>query len=678
MKSSHYIISLLVCLIISFKIFSQKKPSVAKEAEWITVTQYDYNKTKLDNQAEDGYVDLIYEEQVSVEQQSVYCRRATKILTEAGIQNSSQISVDFDPSYQRIIFHTIRIIRGNTVLNQLNLSKIKTIQQEKELDKFMYDGSLSSVLFLEDVRKGDIIDYSFTITGFNPIFKGKSACNFEVNFAVPIYNIYYKLLVPAGRTVNIKNNRTDIQSLIKTGKGQTEYEWKLTDVNAFHVQDNVPSWYDPYSSIMASEYQSWKEVNDWAMELFAIPQKISSSLQKKINEIKLRHTSAEEQTKEILRFVQDDIRYMGIEMGANSHKPNQPNKVFAQRFGDCKDKSYLLCTMLHYLGIECEPVLVSTDSKKALMNDLPSPKVFNHVTVRVKLKDGYHWFDPTISYQRGGINDISYPDYQCGLVIGKNTDALTTINLKEPGVVKIKEIFYVEKMFDSVKFLVTTTYSGSFADNTRSDFNSTSRYELLKNFRSYYVDYYKDIIADSLNYEDNENTGVFTTKEYYTIPNIWESKDGAKKVSFSPYVIDGIIKKPKETNRTMPYSLTFPAHYKEDVEIDLPEDWKGEESVTNLKNDGFALSANFSYNNKKFLLAYEYESLKDNVSGDETTNFLNDINQKEASFNYELTKNDKPIIKNSETNHPGRNGYIIIQVVVLFLVVGTIWWKQRG
>jgi transglutaminase-like putative cysteine protease len=36
---------------------------------------------------------------------------------------------------------------------------------------------------------------------------------------------------------------------------------------------------------------------------------------------------------------------MGIEMGQYSHKANNPERVFKQRYGDCKDKSLLLVSM---------------------------------------------------------------------------------------------------------------------------------------------------------------------------------------------------------------------------------------------------------------------------------------------------------------------------------------------
>jgi transglutaminase-like putative cysteine protease len=682
MKPHLLIIALITGLLAPFELLSQKRPVVAREAAWVTVTNYDHSSTGLDNEAEDGYIDLVYEEQVSIQEQSLYCRRATKILTEAGIQNSSQVSVDFDPMYQQLIFHSVRIIRDGQVLNKLNLSKIKTIEREKELDRFMYDGSLSSILFLEDVRKGDIIEYAYTIKGFNPVFKDKYAHDFSLNFTVPVYNMYYKLIVPVGRTVNLRNNKTEIKPVINSYPDATTYEWRITNVNALHVPDNIPSWYDPYSSISASEYSSWKEVNDWAMDLFRMPETISPDLQKKIGQIKINHSSREEQILEALRFVQDDIRYMGIEMGPGSHKPNSPNKVFAQRFGDCKDKSYLLCTILRSLGIEANPVLINTDLKGSVANYLPSPKLFDHTTVTVRVDDRTYWLDPTISYQRGGVSSIYFPGYECGLVISDKTTGLTKIPTSRNDRVEVREVFDISDMSGPSKFSVITHYSGRFADNMRNDLNSSSRFELLKSFRDYYAGYYNDIKGDSLDYTDDEKTGIITTKEYYTIRNIWQIKDSEKKATFNPYVIDGNIKRPKQSSRTMPFSIGEPAHYVEEVEINLPEDWSGEESMQRLRNDGFAMKAKFSHDDRKFLLQYDYEVLKDHVTPEELKQFMADVSSEQA-LGYELTQSDgaRPSLlsakKQNRSNDYDGSGKWLAGVIAAIFLTGLIWRISR-
>ena len=180
-----------------------------------------------------------------------------------------------------------------------------------------------------------------------------------------------------------------------------------------------------------------KEVNDWAMQLFPFTNNLSQVLQKKADDIRTKFISPEKRILAALRFVQDDVRYMGIEMGENSHKPHPPEKVIVQRFGDCKDKSYLLCTLLRALGIEASPVLINSGYKKIISNWLPAATAFDHVTVKVKLNDNSFFFDPTIPYQRGSIADISYPDHQCGLAISDSTTDLTNIPIHEKGIVKV-------------------------------------------------------------------------------------------------------------------------------------------------------------------------------------------------------------------------------------------------
>lgn len=178
---------LINLLFISTYLSAQKqKLLVAKEPSWITVTAISYTNQALDHEAEDGYLDLAFEKQVSLSNQSVYYKKAFKTLTDAGVQNISELSINFDPLYEQLIFHSIRIIRSNETINRLNLSQFKVIQQEKDLSKHLYDGTLSAVLFLEDVRKGDVVEYSYTLKGANPIFKGKYSDFYQTNFSVPV------------------------------------------------------------------------------------------------------------------------------------------------------------------------------------------------------------------------------------------------------------------------------------------------------------------------------------------------------------------------------------------------------------------------------------------------------------------------------------------------------------
>lgn len=671
---------LIIAVGLLLSIISQaqsKKFRIEKEPIWTTINIANYNSSELDHEAEDGYVDIAYEKQVNLGQQSTYYKKVIKIISEAGVQNSSEISISFDPSYQQLTIHGIKIIRNEKSLDKLQPEKIKIIQQETELDRHIYNQSFSAILFLEDVRKGDIIEYSYTLKGFNSIFKGKYADIYDAAFSVPIYSLYYKIIVPAGRTIMIKNWLTEIQPDIQKTDNETIYQWKQNNISALHTQDNLPSWYDPYPAIMLSEYKSWKEVNDWAMQLFPDVKVLSPLLQKRINDIRTKDTSPEKRLLASLRFVQDDVRYMGIEMGEKSHKPFPPEKVLAQRFGDCKDKAYLLCTILRGLNIEAFPVLINSGYKKNVSTRLPSPKAFDHVTVQVILNNSSFFFDPTISYQRGTVNDISFPDYQCGLIISDSTTGLTNIMAHEKGMVNVKEIFDIPDMSGKAQLKVVTTYSGSFSDDIRSSFNNNSHYEMLKGFRDYYADYFEKIKGDSLSFEDNDTTGVFTTKEYYTITDLWKIEEGKKKVQFESFVINGVLQKPSDISRNMPFSIRFPAWYKEEVEVNLPEYWNVSESSDKIACENFFLKSNFSYFYKKLLMQYEYRSFKDNVSAEETPRYLECYNQVNKSVAYKLTWGGGDKNKAKVSGNVNKSNIIYLIGILIVAIVVAVRFAQR-
>src|SRR5256885_2219853 len=129
---------------------SAQSPKLERPPLWTDTVLVDYNRTDLDKEAEDGYVDLVFDKQTSLPQQAVYVKKAIRIISEAGIQNASEVSVDYDPSYQQLFFHSVRIIRGGQLINKLVASKFKTVHQEKELHRFIYNGTVTSMLILED------------------------------------------------------------------------------------------------------------------------------------------------------------------------------------------------------------------------------------------------------------------------------------------------------------------------------------------------------------------------------------------------------------------------------------------------------------------------------------------------------------------------------------------------
>ena len=116
--------------------------------------------------AEEQTADLDYlvsERQVLVSRRSSFVRYAYRVASAAGLSDAAELSFAFDPGYETIAFHHVRVIRGGRTEERLALSDFDVIRQERDRERLLYDGRLTAILQLREVRVGDVIYYDYTI-----------------------------------------------------------------------------------------------------------------------------------------------------------------------------------------------------------------------------------------------------------------------------------------------------------------------------------------------------------------------------------------------------------------------------------------------------------------------------------------------------------------------------------
>lgn len=92
------------------------------------------------------------------------------------------------------------------------------------------------------------------------------------------------------------------------------------------------------------------------------------------------------------------IRYVSFSRGEHTHTPHAISETLANRYGDCKDKSALLLSLLLEQGFDAYAVLVSTRRRNPDRLLIPSISYFDHMIVCVNTPDGERCLDPTDSY----------------------------------------------------------------------------------------------------------------------------------------------------------------------------------------------------------------------------------------------------------------------------------------
>jgi len=345
---------------------------------------------------------LLVNRQENIAKEQMFAHYSVKILNAEGLQEMADLSIDFDPSYQELVFHGIDVIRGTKVKNHLANSSIKMVQRETSLERNIYDGRLTAIINLKDIRVGDIIDYSYSIIGYNPVFNGKYSDKIYLQHSVPVEHIYIRLIVPNDRTLQFKYNNGAYKPKYYPSENGKSYVWEQRNVPIILYDINTPVWYDTYPSVYISDYSSWGSIVNWGLGLFSLNESQKNQLKESVGGF-IEHNSIDSTIIRAIRFTQDEIRYLGFINGLNSHKPHLPTTVLTQRYGDCKDKSFLLSEILKSYGIDASPVLVHTSNGPSLENDLPSPSAFDHCIVQLNKNGDTYFIDPTISTQGGDL-----------------------------------------------------------------------------------------------------------------------------------------------------------------------------------------------------------------------------------------------------------------------------------
>ena len=235
------------------------------------------------------------------------------------------------------------------------------------------------------------------------------------------------------------------------------YVWEVENIPGIVPEPGMPP-YDVITSRMDLKYfprdlklrakttGSWDDIGSWYSALTASSRIPSPEIQQKVAELTAGITNPVAKMQALATYVQQNIRYVAIEVGIGGYQPHPATDVFKHQYGDCKDKATLMSTMLKVAGIDSYYVLIHTE--RGVVNpDFPSLRS-NHMIMAIRLPDGTPpshlygivddpklgkllFFDPTNPYvPLGYLPDYLQDNY--GLLITPDGGKLVLLPLLPP------------------------------------------------------------------------------------------------------------------------------------------------------------------------------------------------------------------------------------------------------
>ncbi len=175
--------------------------------------------------------------------------------------------------------------------------------------------------------------------------------------------------------------------------GPNRWRWVVDNVSAIQIEQLMPPRRAIAARLMVSlvppggrstNFRTWRDIGEWYRDLTSSQLAPAMPIEQKVAELTSSALATLGKAQALARFVQDDIRYVAIELGIGRFQPHAAADVFAHRYGDCKDKVTLLSAMLKQIGLDSYYVLVNTE-RGAVTQSTPPNIGFNHAILAIAL-----------------------------------------------------------------------------------------------------------------------------------------------------------------------------------------------------------------------------------------------------------------------------------------------------
>lgn len=564
----------------------------------------------------------------------VTVHRAIEVNEASALAQVGQYGIAFQPEYQRVELHRLRIYRNGEIIDRLGSVQVRFFHPERYAEQGIYTGTINAVLITQDLRPGDTLEVIYSLIGQNPVFAGNYMDAASWDGVEATLKRRVTLDLPPGRNVAYRmigatSAATPVPQESQVA-GRRLIRFEATNLPAVEQDMLVPPDIQTMRWIQFSEFRTWRDVGKWATNLFEVKDSAAFAMPETP-----AFASKADALMWALQFVQDNVRYLSISIGENSHRPYPPDEVMRRRYGDCKDKTLLLVTMLRRLGIQAEPVLASVQSRKGLTELLPGAWMFDHAIVRATVDGKTYFLDPTLQSQGGRLDRLapSLPGAEV-LVVRPNVAGLDTIpkrNLGDTVLNRRSERVEVGTMGAPVEMVVEFEYADELAESFRRTLAAMSPAQINKAYEGLLDRRYSQsqLVATPV-FKDDRAANRIVVQARYRIPNFFErEKQGTRwSARYDAANMVDLLPIPSNAVRRSPlYFATYPWAGKYSFELMLPSDYDGRYRPERraLRTEAFQLDELLSFSGRNMKVELTFTFTNDRIAAQATPQYLTDL-----------------------------------------------------
>lgn len=311
-------------------------------------------------------------------------RQIVQILTPEAAERWGEQSFGYSTDREKLTLNWARVIKPDgTVISE------KPVHEQESLapvamEAPVYSDEKLHRISLGGVAPGTIVDYSYTVQTLKPIIPRDFLTSWSVSTGRLTRRSRLIVDVPESLKPRIEERHLSFARKEVTVGGRRVYTWARSDIPKPEIEPLAPDSSFGESVVVASAI-NWNEIAQWYAGLAKGRYSLTPQIEQALARTVAGSKTLEDSIRAVHRWVAQDFRYVSLSLGLAGFQPHPPSEVFANNYGDCKDKATFFVAMMKRMGVTAYPVLLNSGG--GVNRSLPSGYQFDHMIAAVD-RDG--------------------------------------------------------------------------------------------------------------------------------------------------------------------------------------------------------------------------------------------------------------------------------------------------
>ncbi|HKZ80019.1 MAG TPA: DUF3857 domain-containing protein [Pyrinomonadaceae bacterium] len=321
-----------------------------------------------------------------------------KVQSDAGVEGFGQLVFAYSSANEKLDIVNVSVRKADGSVVTASANDIQDLTAPISREAPVYTDLRQKHVTVPGLRPGDTLQYHVIWQVHTPLAPNHFWLEHSfITKNLIVLDEQLEVDIPSNSSVRLKNE-PGLDPSIEDKEGRRHYTWKHANLKREDKEEETAKQKEQDEepkppSVQMTTFQNWSEVGRWYESLERDRITPDEKIRAKVDELVSGRSNDRDKIEALYEFVAKNFRYVSLSLGQGRYQPHAASDVWANQYGDCKDKHTLLASMLEAAGLRGYPALMN--SGRQIDPDVPSPGQFNHIITAVPLAGETLWMDTT-------------------------------------------------------------------------------------------------------------------------------------------------------------------------------------------------------------------------------------------------------------------------------------------